>query len=164
MTVKKKKSVDFEPLTSVFDQIVPSLKANVEHRKVHQSHAETSRKWLLLGAGNEFESHQKKQHCNNFREFLIRIRYPVIKPRVFLHFFPIPQCPNAPMPQSLNPPLPRFPTNPLFPPYPSSLNKSSLSFSSTLCLHCLDFFHVDHQPGDQERREKWLWIRNKLMK
>ena len=61
-------------------------------------------------------------------------------------------------------PTPRFPTNPLFPPYPSSPNKSSLSFSSTLYLHCLDFFHVDHPSGDQERREKWLWIRNKLMK
>ena len=74
-----------------------------------------------------------------------------------------PLLPNPPMPQSLNPPLPRFPTNPFFPPYPS-LNKSSLSFSSTLYLHCFDFFYVDHRSGDQERREEWLRIRNKLMK
>ena len=51
--------------------------------------------------GNEFESHQKKQHCNNFREFFIRIRYPVIKSRVFLHFSPIPHSPiphKSPLP------------------------------------------------------------------
>ena len=51
--------------------------------------------------GNEFESYQKKQHCNNFREFFIRIRYPVIKSRVFLHFSPIPHSPiphKSPLP------------------------------------------------------------------
>ena len=51
----------------------------------------------------------------------IRILRPPIESCNFFVFAPMPQCPNAPMPQSLNPPLPRFPTNPLFPPYPSSL-------------------------------------------
>ena len=78
----------------MFDQIFPSLEANVVHWKGYQSHAETSRKLLLFEVGNEFESYQKKQHCNNFREFFIRIRYPVIKFRVFLHFSPIPHSPT----------------------------------------------------------------------
>ena len=90
----------------MFDQIFPSLKANVAHRKGYQSHVETSRKWLLLEAGNKFESYQKKQHCNNFREFLIRIRYPVIKS---------PLLPNLPIPQSLIPHKPPLPTLSLLP-------------------------------------------------
>ena len=53
---KEKKIGGFWTVNSVFDQIFLSLKANVEHRKGYQSHAETSRKLLLLGARNEFES------------------------------------------------------------------------------------------------------------
>ena len=50
-------------LTSVFDQIFPSLKANVVHWKGYQSHVETSQKWLLLEAGNKFESYKKNNHA-----------------------------------------------------------------------------------------------------
>ena len=85
----------------MFYRIFPSLKAYVVHWKSYQSHVETSRKLLLLEVGNEFESYLKKQHCNNFREFFIRIRYPVIKSRVFLHFSPIPHSPiphKSPLP------------------------------------------------------------------
>ena len=68
----------------------------------------------------------KKQHAIIFESSLseldIRWQNPV-------YFSTSPQSPT-----------PRFPTNPLFPPYPSSPNKSSLSFSSTLYLHCLVFF------------------------
>ena len=97
-----------------------------------------------------FNHTKKYQHCNNFREFLIRIRYPVIKPRVFFHFSPIP---HSPIPHK----------SPLL--TLSLLPKQIFSvifFNVVLTL--LDFFYVDYQPGDQERREKWLWIRNKLMK
>ena len=134
----------------MFDQIFfPVLKLTWNIEKVIKAMEKHHGNYFYLGQEMNL-NHTKKTTRNNFREFPIRIRYPMIKSRVFLHFCPIP---HSPIPHK----------SPIPTPYPYSLNKSSLSFSSTLYLHCF-FFHVDYPPGNQERREKWLWIRNKLMK
>ena len=94
-------------------------------------------------------NHTKKTTRNNFREFFIRIRYPMTKSRVFLHFSPIP---HSPIPHKS--PLPTLSLLP---------KQIFIVIFFNVIFTLFGFFYVDNPPGDQER-EKWLWIRNKLMK